>query len=106
MALNGYDARIRRTEVQMSTSNRSFIVQATYRDKIKHTQVTLSAYRCSDDVFELLVDSETEHDYPAGGEEYVYEEWIKRNQKLIQDGLECTNLIVPPGSDKWKRFIS
>jgi len=85
-------------------TKRTFVARAIYHHKTKTSEhVTLLVYRDSNGAFELLDDRETEHEYPAGSEEYIFEEWGKRNRSLIENGFQRDHLM---GENKWQQFIT
>jgi len=109
--------RIRRTEAEMPPTKRIFVARAIYHHKVRTNEhVTILAYHevirrwwngrkveDSQDAYELFDDREAEHDYLAGTEEYIFEEWGKRNRQLVEDGFQRDNLT---GENKWQQFIS
>jgi hypothetical protein len=86
------------------TPKRIFVARAIYHHKVRTSEhVTLLAYKDSNDAYELPDDREAEHNYPAGDEKYIFEEWGKRNRQLVEDGFQRDNLT---GENKWQQFIS
>jgi hypothetical protein len=67
------------------------VSRAIYHHKVRTGEhVTILAYKDSYNAYELLDDREAEHEYPAGDEKYVFEEWVKRNRQLIEDAFRGT----------------
>jgi hypothetical protein len=87
-----------------NSSNKTFVARAIYHHKVRTSEVvTVLVYKDSNDVYELFDDREVDHDNLAGGEEYVFEEWGKRNRQLVKDGFRQDNLT---GDNRWQQFIS
>jgi hypothetical protein len=88
----------------MVIPNRVFVARAIYHHNVRTAEhVTILAYKDSNEAYELLDDREAEHEYEAGGEKHIFEEWVKRNRQLIEDGFRRDNLT---GYNKWQQFIS
>jgi hypothetical protein len=92
-------------EVRMTnTIKREFVARTKYHhSKRTSEQVTLLAFKDSNDAYELVDDRETESESVAGSKKYVLDEWIKRNRDLIEGGFQRDNMS---GDHEWQRFIS
>lgn len=83
---------------------RTFVARTIYHHSQRTSEhVTLLVYRDEHAAYELFDDREAEHEHVAGSEDYVLEEWVKRNRQLIMGGFQRDNLS---GDNEWQRFIS
>jgi len=88
----------------MSITKKEFVARTQYHhSKRTAEQVTLLAYRDSNDAYELLDTREPDLNFLAGSKEYIFDEWGKRNRQLIEDGFQRDNVA---GDNEWQKFIS
>jgi hypothetical protein len=55
------------------------------------------------DIYELWGDREDSHDYLAGTEELILDEWGNRNRNLDKDNFQNDSRRGP---EKWMKFIN
>lgn len=85
-------------------SKKEFIARTIYHHSKRTSEyVTLLVYKDSLGIYELRDDRESEHDFLAGTEDYIFEEWGKRNRQVFDDGFQQDNRM---GYEKWQRFIT
>jgi len=85
-------------------AKRTFLARAIYHHRTRTSEhATLLVYRDAAGAYELLDDRESAHEYPAGSEQYILDEWRNRNQRLIEEGYQRDNLA---GEPKWQQFIT
>ena len=87
-----------------SATRRTFVARAIYHHKMRTAEhVTLLVYKDSRGTYELLDDREVEHEQLAGTDDYILDEWGKRNRQLVKGGFQCDNLM---GENEFQRFIN
>jgi hypothetical protein len=88
----------------MIQSKRQFVARTIYHHgKRTGEYVTLLVYNDLSGAYELRDDREAEHDFLSGDEEYIFQEWGKKNRQLIEGGFQRDDMM---GYDKWQQFIS
>jgi hypothetical protein len=80
-----------------------FVARAIYHHRIKTDQHVTLIVRHGGDSYELWDDREDSHDYLAGTEEFILDEWGSRNRNLDKENFQNDNRTGP---DKWMKFIS
>jgi len=92
------------SKITMTNATWTFVARAIYHHKVKTSEhVTLLVRRDQGGAYELLDDRQDAHDYLAGTEDYIFEEWGKLNRQLIQDGFQRDNLM---GENRFQQFIT
>lgn len=84
---------------------KSFIARAIYHHRVRTSEsVTLLAWRDnSDATCELWDTREADGDYVCGTEDYVFDEWVARNRRLVEDSFQRDEIR---GENKWQQFIA
>lgn len=84
-------------------SKTEFVARAIYHQRAHTEQHITLIVRREGDSFELWDDRENSHDYLAGTEEFILDEWGSRNRNLIKEGFQNDNRTGP---EKWMKFIT
>ena len=93
-----------REVVQMENRiERTFVARTIYHHKTTTSEHVTLIVRKEGDAYELWDDREAAHEYLAGTEDYIFEEWGKRNRELNTEGFSLDNLT---GENKWQKFIT
>lgn len=80
-----------------------FVARAIYHHRVRTSlHVTLIVRRDGDN-YELWDDREDSHDYLAGTEEYILDEWRNRNHNLSKENFQIDNRTGP---GDWMKFIT
>ena len=83
--------------------NIEFVARAIYHHRLHTEQHVTLIVRHDGDNFELWDDREDSHDYVAGAEEYILDQWGSRNRYLDKENFQLDNRTGP---DKWMKFIT
>lgn len=80
-----------------------FVARVIYHHRVRTKEHVTLIVRRDGDIFELWDDREDSHDYLAGAEEYILDEWGSRNRNLDKENFQIDNRTGP---EKWMKFIT